>query len=262
MTSNGEGRAPRERYLTIYGRQAVLEALADRSLAVAQVFVADDVDHRTERQVRQATASRGLTIQTVTRDRITRLSGTGKQHQGVAADIESANRSSLADWIARIDESDDERPIGCVLLDGITTPANVGMIIRSATGAGLDGIIVPSRGVADIGPLVIKASAGVAFRAPLLRVRTAEEAAQALRHAGFDLVALSADAPEPLWLTPFAARTAFVLGGEHDGVSPAVAGLVTRSARIDMANGVESLNVSAAGAVVFYEWRRRLAAGG
>jgi 23S rRNA (guanosine2251-2'-O)-methyltransferase len=260
MTSPGDGRAPRERYLTIYGRQAVLEALADSSLAVAQVFVADDVDQRTGRQVREAASARGLSTQTVTRDRVTRLSGTGKQHQGVAADIESAHRSSLDDWIAKVEGSDAGRSVGCVLLDGITTPANVGMIIRSATGAGLDGIIVPSRGVADIGPLVIKASAGVAFRAPLLRVRTAEEAARSLRNAGFDLVALSADAPDQLWQADFSARTAFVLGGEHDGVSPAVAGLVTRSVRIDMANGVESLNVSAAGAVVFYEWRRRHAA--
>ena len=252
-----DGRAPRERYLTIYGRQAVLEALADPELAVAQVFVADDVDQRTGRQVRESASSRGVSVQVVTRDRVTRLSGTGKQHQGVAADIESPNRSSLSDWIDRL--SDDVRPVGCVLLDGITTPANVGMIIRSATAAGLDGIVVPSRGVADIGPLVIKASAGVAFRAPLLRVRTAGEAAELLCGAGFDLVGLGADGPDDLWGATFSPRTAFVLGAEHDGLSPEVAGLVTRTMRIALANGVESLNVSAAGAVVFYEWRRRLA---
>jgi len=251
-----DGRAPRERYLTIYGRQAVLEALTDPELAVAQVFVADDVDQRTGRQVREAASARGVAVQGVTRDRVTRLSGTGKQHQGVAADIESPNRSSLSDWIARLE---GDGPVGCVLLDGITTPANVGMIIRSATAAGLDGIVVPSRGVADIGPLVIKASAGVAFRAPLLRVRTAGEAAALLREAGFDLVGLSADGPDDLWQGQFSPRTAFVLGAEHDGVSPEVAALVTRTTRIALANGVESLNVSAAGAVVFYEWRRRLA---
>jgi len=107
--------------------------------------------------------------------------------------------------------------------------------------------------------LVIKASAGVAFRAPLLRVRTAGEAAELLCGAGFDLVGLGADGPDDLWGATFSPRTAFVLGAEHDGLSPEVAGLVTRTMRIALANGVESLNVSAAGAVVFYEWRRRLA---
>jgi 23S rRNA (guanosine2251-2'-O)-methyltransferase len=250
-----DDRSPRERYLTIFGRQAVLEALADHSLAVAQVFVADDVDRGLARQVRQLAEARALTVKTVNRDRVTRLSGTGKQHQGVAADIESPNRASLADWLERLPQ---HGPVGCVLLDGITTPANVGMIIRSAVAAGFHGVVVPSRGVADIGPLVIKASAGVAFRAPLVRVREAVEAAEVLRQAGFELVALSAEGPDDVWQTEFGARTAFVLGAEHDGVSPEVSALVTRRARIPMANEVESLNVAAAGAVAFFEWRRRV----
>jgi 23S rRNA (guanosine2251-2'-O)-methyltransferase len=147
--------------------------------------------------------------------------------------------------------------VACVLLDGITTPANVGMIVRAAVGAGLQGIVVPTQGVADIGPLVMKASAGVAFRAPLLRVRSAAEAAQMLTAAGFELVALHAGGTVDLWQAEFGVRTAFVLGGEHAGVSDQVASLVNRSVRIPLANDVESLNVATAGAVVFYEWKRQ-----
>jgi 23S rRNA (guanosine2251-2'-O)-methyltransferase len=249
-----EERSPRERYLTIFGRQAVQEALDDRSLAVAQVFVADDVERPVASEIIRLAEVRGLLVKRVTRDRVTRLSGTGKQHQGVAADIESPNRSSLAGWLAALSP---DGPVGCVLLDGITTPANVGMIIRSAVAAGLHGIVVPSRGVADLGPLVIKASAGLAFRAPLLRVLDATEAAGLLLEAGFDLVALSADATDDVWSADLGSRVAFVLGGEHAGLSAEVAALVTRRLRIPMANEVESLNVAAAGAVVFFEWARR-----
>jgi 23S rRNA (guanosine2251-2'-O)-methyltransferase len=259
MAEGGDTRSPRERYLTVFGRQTVLEALADRSLVVAQVFVADDVERRVVQRVRELARARGIELKVVGRDRITRLSGTGKQHQGVAADIEAPNRAALTDWIAGLGAGVErpDLPVACVLLDGITTPANVGMIIRAAVGAGLQGIVVPTHGVADLGPLVMKASAGVAFRAPLLRVRSAAEAAHLLSAAAFELVALDAHGPVDLWQAEFGARTAFVLGGEHDGLSDQVAGLVTRSVRIPLANDVESLNVATAGTVVFYEWMRR-----
>jgi 23S rRNA (guanosine2251-2'-O)-methyltransferase len=160
--------------------------------------------------------------------------------------------------LARLPSAEDEAAVGAVLLDGVTTPANVGMIIRVAVAAGLHGVVVPTRGVADIGPLVIKASAGVAFRAPLLRVREAEEAVGLFGQAGFDLVALSADGGEDIWSARFGPRTALVLGGEHGGLSDAVAAGVTRTVRIPMANDVESLNVATAAAVACFEWMRQV----
>jgi 23S rRNA (guanosine2251-2'-O)-methyltransferase len=149
--------------------------------------------------------------------------------------------------------------VTCAVLDGITTPANVGMIIRSAVAGGVDGVIVPTKGVADLGPLTIKASAGLAFRAPLVRVRTAAEAAQTLTDNGFSLVELDSQGEVDLWDAQFADRTALVLGSETAGLSDDVKPLITTSVRIPMADGVESLNVSAAAAVVFFELRRRQA---
>jgi 23S rRNA (guanosine2251-2'-O)-methyltransferase len=249
-----DDRSPREKFLTVFGRVAVLEALGDDGLEVAQVFVATDVAKPMARQLEAAAQRRGVPVQHVGRDKVTRVSGTGKQHQGVAADVVAPNKRSLEDWLTHLGP---DAPAACVVLDGITTPANVGMIIRSAVGAGLDGIVVPSRGVADLGSLVIKASAGIAFQAPLLRVRTAVDAAEQLASAGFTLVALEASGSNDLWNVEFGPRTAFVLGGEHAGVSEEVMALVTRTVRIPLAEGVESLNVSAAAAIVLFEVQRR-----
>ena len=58
------------------------------------------------------------------------------------------------------------------------------MILRSATAAGIDGIVVPRKGVASLDPLVVKASAGVAFRAPILKAFTAAEAVADLKRRG------------------------------------------------------------------------------
>jgi 23S rRNA (guanosine2251-2'-O)-methyltransferase len=232
----------------------VLEALADASLSVAQVFIADDVAAAASREVSASADARGVPVHRVARDKVTRVSGTGKQHQGYAADVVAPLRSSLHDWLESLPA---HGAVTCVLLDGITTPANVGMIIRSAVGAGIGGIVVPTHGVADLGPLVIKASAGLAFRAPLLRVRSALDAAQELAGAGFRLTALDAGGSSDLWDMETGRRTAFVLGGEHGGVADDVKALVSQTVRIPMAEGVESLNVAAAAAIVFFEVRRR-----
>jgi 23S rRNA (guanosine2251-2'-O)-methyltransferase len=232
----------------------VIEALTDQSLTVAQVYVATDIDKATARQIGSLASSRGVAVHHVGRDRVTRISGTGKQHQGVAADVVAPNRNSLEGWLAGLPPA---APAVCVVLDSITTPANVGMIIRSAVGAGLDGVVVPTRGVADLGPMVIKASAGTAFQAPLLRVLTSAEAAQLLLDARFDLVALDAQGDTDLWEAELGPRTAFFLGGEHAGLSEEVGHMVTRSVRVPLADGVESLNVAAAAAIVFFEARRR-----
>jgi 23S rRNA (guanosine2251-2'-O)-methyltransferase len=249
-----EERSPRERYLTVFGRIPVLEVLNDHSLVVEHVFIATDVAKPLAREIAALATTRGVAIQYVPRDRVTRISGSGKQHQGVAVDVVAPNRSSLGDWL---DAFSTATSASCIVLDDVTTPANVGMVIRSATAAGIDGIVVPSRGVADLGPLVIKASAGVAFRAPLLRVRTSLEAVQLLMTAGFDVVVLDAKGPEDLWDALFGSHIAFVLGGEHAGVSVDVSRLATRTVRIPMAENVESLNVAASAAIVCFEVARR-----
>ena len=144
-----------------------------------------------------------------------------------------------------------------LVLDGITTPANVGMILRSVTAAGVDGVVVPRRGVASIDPLVVKASAGVAFRAPILKAYTAAEAVAALKEHGFHVVGLDAEGEDDLFTAYLPEPVAFVLGSETSGHGPEVAGLVDTWVSIPMAGGVESLNVAAAAAVVCFELVRR-----
>jgi 23S rRNA (guanosine2251-2'-O)-methyltransferase len=143
--------------------------------------------------------------------------------------------------------------LALLVLDGVTNPANVGMIIRTVTGAGLDGIVLPRAGSPDVGPLVVKASAGVAFRARIYRSTTAAVAVDRLRGAGVEVVGLRGDAGQSLFDAELPERVAFVLGNETDGVSVGV----DRWVSIPMANGVESLNVAIAAGLVAYEVSRR-----
>jgi len=103
----------------------------------------------------------------------------------------------------------------------------------------------------------VKASAGVAFHAPVLRCPTPGDAAALLRESGYPLFALAADARQSLFAASLPSRAAFVLGSETAGVSPEVEQAVTDRVSIPMAGGVESLNVASAAAVLCFELLRR-----
>jgi 23S rRNA (guanosine2251-2'-O)-methyltransferase len=143
-----------------------------------------------------------------------------------------------------------------LVLDRLTNPANVGMILRSATAAGLDGVLLARRGLPAIDPLVVKASAGIAFRAPVLRSGTVEEGCAALAEAGFTLYGLDARGDSLLGAT-LPDRVALVLGNETEGLSSGVRPLLDGLLAIPMHADVESLGVASAGAVAAFELSRR-----
>src|SRR4051794_32303794 len=231
--------------VTVYGRMPVLEALRDPAVPVAKVLLARTARGDSVDEIVAEAKARGVTLQRVAPEKVTRVSGNGRHDQGVVADVDAPNLREL----------DDEIPGGrlaYLVLDGITNPANVGMIVRTATAAGLDGVVLPRAGVPDVGPLVVKASAGVAFRATILSCDTAVAGARALTGAGLGVVGMRAGAPS-IFDVRLPERAAYVLGSEHAGVSPAVAELVTEWRSIPLANDVESLNVAVAAGVLAYE---------
>ncbi|MEQ7005510.1 RNA methyltransferase [Actinopolymorpha sp. B17G11] len=254
-----EDESPKDRFVTVYGFRPVLAALTDDGLTIDKVMVAEGARGPSVREIVATAEARRIPVVRVPPARISLLSGSPRHDNGVLADVVAPQMRSLA---GALDRRHHERPRTLLLLDGITTPANVGMILRTATAAGLDGIVVPHRGVAGIDPLVVKASAGVAFRAPILRSETAADAAERLVEAGYALVGLSADAPATLFDLPLPSHVAFVLGSETTGVTADVRRHVAEWVRIPMPGAVESLNVASAAAVVSFEVVRRATAAG
>jgi 23S rRNA (guanosine2251-2'-O)-methyltransferase len=250
--------SPRDVFITVYGRKPVLEALIDPALTVDKVIVAIQARGDTLQEILDAAAHRGVPVQRAPAHRVKVLAGNGRHDQGVLADVVAPKMRLLEEALTALGS-----PSAVLVLDAITNPANVGMILRTATAAGMDGVVVPRRGVPAIDPLVIKASAGVAFHAPILRISTAEQACATLRAAGFAVLGLSASAPgaASLFSDPPPPRAAYVLGNETTGVSPAVAKYVTGWVSIPMAASVESINVASAAAVVCFDWARRRAEG-
>lgn len=248
-----EPRSPKDTFITVYGRKPVLEALDDSALRVDKVIVAEGLRGEPVRAILDAARSRGVQVQRATAHRVKVLAGNGRHEQGVLADVVAPRMAPVGEFL---DDLGPDAPASVLVLDRLTNPANVGMILRSATAAGVDGVLLPRRGVPAIDPLVVKASAGVAFRAPVLRAGTVEEGCAELRAAGFAVYGLDAGGSS-LIDAELPARVALVLGNETDGLSATVRPFLDGVLAIPMHGGVESLGVASAGAVAAFELARR-----
>lgn len=236
--------------MTVYGRMPVLEALLDESLVVDKVVMARSAHGSSIDDIAAAARRRKVRVERADATRVTRLSRNGRHDQGVVADVVAPGLADLDAWI-----EGGATDIDVVVLDGVTNPANVGLVLRVATAAGM-AVALPRQGSPDLGPLVVKASAGVAFRATVLRCPTAADGCRSLAGAGWSLVGLDAGAPTSIW-EPLPRPVALILGGETAGATPAVEALMTSRRSIPLVAGVESLNVATAAAVAAFELRRQ-----
>jgi 23S rRNA (guanosine2251-2'-O)-methyltransferase len=243
-------RAFFQRYITVYGRLAVREALQDRELHCHRLHLSES--NRPDRklaELERLAQERGIEILHHSRDALSRISRNRRQDQGVALDVLCPAFSALDEALAQLDS---DRPTRLFAFDGVTNPQNIGMSLRSLVAAGADGILYADQGNPALGPLVIKASAGVVFRAPLLRCQRLVDALGALAARGFDLYLLRAGAGLSLADHRPTRGSVYVLGGESAGHSPEVMALPHEALSLPMANAVESLNVAVAAALVGY----------
>lgn len=245
-------RAQRRRLLTVYGRKAVLEALTDEGLRCRTLHLAHgNRGGGTLDEIQRRAAERKLDIRRHSRESLARISRNGRQDQGVALDVFCPALRDLEDALC------DELPrrVRCIALDGVTNPQNMGMSLRSAAAAGVDAVLYAERGNPALGPLVIKASAGTVFRAPLLRCPRISDGARTLLAHGFQLYRLDARGPDSLFEIDIAPRALFVLGGETQGIGADLRALPGRDIHIPMDRRVESLNVAVSAALVAYACR-------
>lgn len=254
MTSGGDSyqqkKAFYDRVLTIYGRKPALEALRDPSLECHALHLAhSNREGGIIGELLAAAGERGVEVRRHSREELSRISKNGKQDQGVALDIVCSAFQSLEDYLGGIEGKYEQRLLA---LDGITNPQNLGMIVRSAAAGQIDGIIWSRKGNAAPGPLVIKASAGTLYRAPVLSCPSLPAALRQCAGAGFEICTLAADAEQTLFEHRPRGHCVYVLGNETSGVSPEVEALSDRGLAIPMNNGVESLNVAVTASLIAF----------
>ncbi len=197
----------------------------------------------------EAAREQGASIRIV--DDVTPLAATTAP-QGVVARCRPIPAATLAEALDRVD------PAAVVVLDHVEDPRNVGAIARTALAAGVGGIVVGKRRSAPMGATAFKAAAGALERLLVVEVSSIAGTLEELRRRGVWIVGLGADGTASIYdVELFDGPVALVLGGEGRGLSRLVAERADLVARIPLADGVESLNVSAAAAVAMFEVARR-----
>ncbi len=238
-----------DRVLTVYGRKPVLEALRTPGLSLHALHVADsNREDGVMAEILRDAARRGLAVQRHNRAELARISRNGRQDQGIALDIRCPAFARVDDYLAGPDLANQR----LLALDGITNPQNLGMIVRSAAAGNIDGIVLARRGNAALGPLVIKASAGTLYRAPILFCESLPTALEACKARNFKVCSLRADARQSLFDYRPSGNCVYILGNETEGVSEASERLADEALCIPMRNGVESLNVAVTASLIAF----------
>ncbi|MGI9286637.1 MAG: TrmH family RNA methyltransferase [Pseudomonadales bacterium] len=239
--------------ITVYGRKPALEVLRDESLQIYRLHFASSNKSSADLVEIEALAQRrGIDIKTHKRAELARISRNSRQDQGVAVDVMCHALTQFNEWHNAWAQQEQRPRVVLIALDGVTNSQNLGMIIRSCCAAGVDGILLPTKGAAGLNPLTIKASAGSVFKAPIIVCPSLPLALQHLSEHRLPIFALKANAERNLFATQLGGSAVFVLGNESLGVSPEIAGYCTDSLAIPMYNGVESLNVAVAAALIAY----------
>lgn len=238
---------------TIEGRNAVIEALR-ASRALDKVFIARGDTDRGLAFVAAKAREAGVPVVECDRRKLDAMSVT-KAHQGVVAVCAAARYCTIDDIFARAAER-GENPL-IVACDEISDPHNLGAIIRSAECAGAHGVIIPRRRSAGLTAIVGKTSAGAAEHLPVARVPNLGAALDELKSRGVWIYGTAADGSSPMWSTDFSGSVCLVIGSEGEGMGRLVREKCDFLVSIPLAGWVNSLNASAAAAVLLYEILRQ-----
>lgn len=238
--------------VTVVGRHPVAELLALAPAMVHRVHVAASARGGGLDALIAAAEAAAVTVEVVNDRRLDSLAGGGGEHQGVVATATLPLPAGLDGWLA----DRRGRPVALLVIDGVTTPANLGIVLRTAVAVGVDGVVVPDVGTAGLGSATLKASAGVALTAPVLRATTIDDVVECLQRHAVEIVAFDAGGDD-LFTAELPRRAAYVVGNESVGISRVVRVGAAVTVALKMAPGVESLNVAAAASVLLYELARR-----
>jgi 23S rRNA (guanosine2251-2'-O)-methyltransferase len=232
--------------LILYGRNAVLEALRGPR-TIHRAWVQDE-------GLADAVRAAGVPFETAGAARLEELCGS-PSHQGIVCD---AAPYSYADPASLLE---GDQPL-VVALDQVQDPQNLGAICRSAEGAGAAGVVIPERRAAEVTPAVCRASAGAVEHLPVARVRNLADFLAEAKRTGAWVYGADASATRPYTDVDWTGPVVIVLGAEGRGLRPRVREACDDLVRLPLHGRVESLNVSAAAAVLLYEAVRSRAAAG
>ena len=175
-----------------------------------------------------------------------------RNHQGVLAEVSPVPYQDLDEVLDRV-ESEGGTPF-VFILDRVTDVRNFGAIARSAECAGVHALVIPNKNSAKISSDALKTSAGALYRVPVCRVLNLKKVVQELKfQRGMQVFAATEKAEKFYTGADFTVPLAVVMGAEDKGIDEGLLNIATECIKIPQKGQIESLNVSAAAAVLMFE---------
>ncbi len=244
--SEHPARQPDEREI-IWGIHPLLAALSDAPGRINEITVLKGKTGRKIQQIIDLARSKGIRVRFRAEFH---LPGSGQNHQGVYARISAISTLNLDQLLFRLKTR--KNPI-LLALDSIQDPHNLGAVGRSASAAGVAGLIVNKDRSAPLGGTAAKISAGALSGLNVCRVTNLATTLKRLKKEGFWIFGAAAEEERSLFQTDFSGPLCLVMGGEAKGIRPLVREQCDMLVSIPMHGSLDSLNVSAATAVILFE---------
>ena len=236
----------------IYGLRPTIEAIKSGK-EFDKVFIQNGLKGDNFRELFGLIRELEIPYQFVPIEKLNRL--THQNHQGVITFLSEITYQRIEDLVPFAFEQ-GKQPL-FLILDRVTDVRNVGSIARTAECAGVDGLIIPARGSAQINSDAIKTSAGALYKLPVVRSQNLKESIQFLRDSGLTIVAATEKADKEYTLVDFNRPLAIIMGSEGEGISEEYLKLTDELLRIPLLGEIESLNVSVASGVILFEALRQ-----
>ena len=239
----------------IAGPHAVIEAIR-AGRAIKRLSISNERGTQTGpvNELIQEAQNRGIFIRYVDPMEISRISPI-ESHQGVVAIAEGKPGVELDEFLEHLDGLNE--PALVLVIDSLQDPQNFGVLLRSAEGTGVDGVVIPKHRAVGLTPAVAKTSAGASEHLLIAEVANLRQAIDAIKEKGIWVVATDETGDLLYDEVDYRGPTALVIGGEAEGIRRLVLEGCDQVVRIPMEGSIESLNAAAAGTVMLYEALRQ-----
>lgn len=239
----------------IYGLRAVSEAIA-AGKEIDRLFVQEGLQNNLFNDLRRLCREHDVHFSMVPVYKLNKLAP-GKNHQGVVGFLSTITYHEIETLLPAVFES-GKTPL-VLILDRITDVRNFGAIARSAECAGVDAIIIPSRGSAQVNGDAIKTSAGALHKIPVCREDNLKNTIDYLKNSGLAIVSCTEKGSVPVYTADLKGPVAIIMGSEEDGVSGEYLKRSDQRVLIPMKGEISSLNVSVATGIILFEVLRQRA---
>jgi 23S rRNA (guanosine2251-2'-O)-methyltransferase len=232
----------------IFGTRAIIEAIRSGK-TIDKLLLKKGLQGDLSKELLSLISEYGITYQSVPEQKLNRI--TRKNHQGVIAFISPIPFQDLDEIITKTYEN-GQTPL-FLYLDQITDVRNFGAIVRSAECAGVNAIIIPEKGSAQINADAVKTSAGALHIVPVCKIRSTQTTIKKLQENGIQIIAATEKAESLYYDCDYSIPCTIVMGSEEHGISSELLRSSDKLVKIPIGGKIESLNVSVATGILLFE---------